>query len=69
MADLSRRPEGTTFSMDAVFLVALLAELFTAVPAELNIRVDSMAGADRLRPSTTIMGLHLLGSTRCITPR
>jgi hypothetical protein len=69
MADLSHRQEGTTFSMDAVFLMALLAALLaklsTVDPAELNIRVDFMAGAVRLHPSTTIMGEDLpLGSRR-----
>ena len=58
------RPEGPS-SMDAVFLVALPADIFTAVPAELNIRVDYMVGAVRLHPSTTIMGeVLLLGSRR-----
>ena len=55
--------------MDADFLVALhaalLAELFTAVPVELSIRVDFMVGAVRLHPSTTILGEDLLlGSHR-----
>ena len=56
-ADLSRRPEGTTFSTDAVFLAALhvalhaalLAEPFTAYTAEPN--TDFMADAVRLPPS------------------
>ena len=70
MADLSLRHEGTTFSMDAVFLAALhaalLAELFTEVPEELSIRVDFMVGVVRLHPSTTIMGevLHRSGPPR-----
>ena len=54
--------------MDAVFLVALPADIFTAVPAELNIRVDFMAGAVRFHSSTTIMGEDLLlGSHRMDT--
>ena len=69
MADLSHRQEGTTFSMDAVFLAALLAallaELITEVQEELSIRVDSMASAVHLHPSTTILGEDLLlGSHR-----
>ena len=73
MADLSLRQEGTTFSMDAVFLAALLAallaELITEVQEELSIRVDSMAGAVRLHPSTTIMGEVLLLGSRRMDPQ
>ena len=55
-------------SMDSVFLVALLAELSTAVPEELNIR---MAGAVRLRPQT-IMDLpssHMAPQQHCLFSR
>ena len=57
--------------MDVVFLVALLEELFTAVPAELDTRVDFMAGAVRLHLSTKIiiMGEDLPLSSRRMDPR
>ena len=63
------RPEGPS-SMDAVFLVALPADIFTAVPAELNTRVDFMGGAVHLQPSTKIIitGEDLLLSSRRMDP-
>ena len=71
-ASLGRRANSTTrhfqrallVALLATLLVALLAEPFTAVPTELNIRVDSMASAVRFRPFTTTLGEDRLSSRR-----